>query len=155
MYRHDEASFPSRMTFSWLLPLVRLGYRTPLEAEDLCSLPERERAKVQYQAVRGRVEREGILKACVSMNAGLIVSGGVYRLLADTFGFAGALSIKLIVDAMSEGTADIEVTIIYCKQSTEEVNGSVIIFLLSPVLLQLHIDTSKGCLSMCGGVSTM
>ena len=47
VYRHDEASFPSRMTFSWLLPLVRLGYRTPLEAEDLRSLPEKERAKVQ------------------------------------------------------------------------------------------------------------
>ena len=49
MYKYDEASFLSRMTFSWMIPLVRLGYRTPLEKEDLRSLPETEKAKVQYQ----------------------------------------------------------------------------------------------------------
>ena len=102
VYKYDEASFLSRMTFSWMIPLVKLGYRTPLEKEDLCSLPENEKAKVQYQAMKGLVEKEGILKACLSMNAKLIVSGGVFRLLADTFGFAGALSIKFIVDAMTE-----------------------------------------------------
>jgi len=49
VYKYDEASFLSRMTFSWMIPLVRLGYRTPLEKEDLRSLPETEKAKVQYQ----------------------------------------------------------------------------------------------------------
>ena len=110
MYKYDEASFLSRMTFSWMIPLVKLGYRTPLEKEDLCSLPENEKAKVQYQAMKGLVEKEGILKACLSMNAKLIVSGGVFRLLADTFGFAGALSIKFIVDAMSEDTTQVNHT---------------------------------------------
>ena len=110
VYKYDEASFLSRMTFSWMIPLVKLGYRTPLEKEDLCSLPENEKAKVQYQAMKGLVEKEGILKACLSMNAKLIVSGGVFRLLADTFGFAGALSIKFIVDAMSEDTTQVNPT---------------------------------------------
>ena len=122
MYKYDEASFLSRMTFSWMIPLVKLGYRTPLEKEDLCALPENEKAKVQYQAMKGLVENTGILKACLSMNAKLILSGGVFRLLADTFGFAGALSIKLIVDAMSEDTTATQVrkqmlydTYVYCS----------------------------------------
>ena len=68
------------------------------------------KAKVQYQAMKGLVGKEGILKACLSMNARLIFSGGIFRLLADTFGFAGALSIKLIVDSMSEDTTVIQVS---------------------------------------------
>ena len=102
--------------------------------------------------MRGRVEREGILRACVSMNAGLIVSGGVYRLLADTFGFAGALSIKLIVDAMSEGTAETEVTTLTCGKARRSMDHN-----FPPSLLpnEFHMKgQSRGPCVDCGN-STM
>ena len=63
--------------------------------------------------MKGLVGKEGILKACLSMNTSLIVCGGVFRLLADTFGFAGALSIKFIVDAMTEDSEVNQVLVMY------------------------------------------
>ncbi|KAL3319445.1 Multidrug resistance-associated protein 1, partial [Cichlidogyrus casuarinus] len=41
-------SFPSRMTFSWLLPLVYHGFRKPLKFEDLWCLDDENQASTNY-----------------------------------------------------------------------------------------------------------
>lgn len=51
-YVHDSANWYSRVTFFWLVPLLRLGYNTPLELENLGQLPARERSLVQYEKFR-------------------------------------------------------------------------------------------------------
>ncbi len=104
-YLYDSASFMSKLTFFWMMPLLRHGYREPLEMEDMKKLPSTERARAQYEKLRARtggMPLEAILSTCLSLNWGLVISGGIFRLLADIFGFAGALSIKLIVDGLSQ-----------------------------------------------------
>lgn len=92
------------MTFSWMLPVLRQGYRQPLEIDDLHKLPSEEKARKHFEILKETIKKpeEGILRACIVMNWKLIVSGGIFRLFADMFGFAGALSIKFIVDALSK-----------------------------------------------------
>ena len=87
-----------------MLPVLRQGYENPLEIEDLHKLPSEEKARKHFEILKESIKNpeEGILRACIVMNWKLIVSGGVFRLFADMFGFAGALSIKFIVDALSE-----------------------------------------------------
>jgi ABC-type multidrug transport system fused ATPase/permease subunit len=104
VYRYDNASLASKMTFSWMLPLLRRGYKTPLEIADLHQLPERERARKHYEIMKKLTRRpeDGIIRQCIYMNSKLIVIGGIFRFWADIFGLAGALSIKFIVDSMSE-----------------------------------------------------
>ncbi len=106
-YRYEEASLWSKLTFGWMLPLLRHGYRRPLEKDDLGRVPETERSRPLYEKLRGRLRplhegQDGILRACVRLNWRLVAAGGAFRLLADLFGFAGALSIKLVVDGMAE-----------------------------------------------------
>ncbi len=103
VYCYGEASFLSKMTFSWMLPVLRAGYSSPLEVDDLGRVPEEEKAKVHYEALKKLDLRpdESIIRPCVAMNASLIAIAGVFRLFADLFGLAGALSIKYIVDFMS------------------------------------------------------
>ena len=47
-YKHENADWYSRITFFWLLPLLKMGYRHPLEMEDLGKLPISESAMEQF-----------------------------------------------------------------------------------------------------------
>ncbi|KAL4702536.1 hypothetical protein ACJJTC_001421, partial [Scirpophaga incertulas] len=48
-YKHSDTHFYSKITFFWLNPLLRRGYESPLEANDLGELPEDETSNVYYQ----------------------------------------------------------------------------------------------------------
>lgn len=48
-YKHDEAHFLSKATFYWLTSLLRTGYTSPLELDDLCNLPQAHMSKKQYE----------------------------------------------------------------------------------------------------------
>ena len=116
-YLYNAASFFSKMTFGWMLPLLKQGYKTPLEIDDLQKLPAEEKARRHFEHFKKsscRPER-GILRACIFMNWQLILLGGIFRLLADLFGFVGALSIKFVVEAMS---ADFEALLVTSSNST-------------------------------------
>lgn len=67
-YLHNYSSLPSRLTFYWFTALLRLGYRRPLEDEDLGELPDEEKTETQltrlldvYQTERVRNRNLGKL----------------------------------------------------------------------------------------------
>eukprot|EP00095_Tigriopus_kingsejongensis_P009125 snap_masked-scaffold595_size129005-processed-gene-0.7 protein:Tk09125 transcript:snap_masked-scaffold595_size129005-processed-gene-0.7-mRNA-1 annotation:"cystic fibrosis transmembrane conductance regulator" len=104
VYRYNQVSFVSKVTFSWLLPLLRRGYQIPLELVDLHKLPPEEKARRQYEKLKACVPapEKMVLQACLIMNWKLILLGGFFRFWSDIFGLVGALSIKFIVNSISE-----------------------------------------------------
>ena len=46
-YSYNEQSLISRLTFTWIFSLLKRGYVSPLEMEDLSSSPPDESAKKQ------------------------------------------------------------------------------------------------------------
>jgi hypothetical protein len=48
-YKHDRATLYSKATFFWLTPLLWVGYRSPLELEDLGQLPKEEETEHQFE----------------------------------------------------------------------------------------------------------
>ncbi len=121
VYHYNHCAFPSKLTFAWLLPLLRQGYKAPLELNDLGRLPGEERAFVHHQRLKQSLKELGagssILRACLISNWRLVATGGIFRLLADGFGLAGALSIKYIVESI---TAEVNGTTI--TNYTDEAN---------------------------------
>lgn len=104
VYQYNHVSFFSKMCFTWLLPLLQRGYRNPLEMRDLHKLPAEEKARRQYEHLKACVKEpeKRVLKACLIMNWKLILLGGFFRFWSDVFGLVGAMSIKFIVDSISE-----------------------------------------------------
>lgn len=47
-YKHSNATFPSKLTFFWLMPLLWRGYREPLEIDDLGLLSEKDTCRTHY-----------------------------------------------------------------------------------------------------------
>ncbi len=121
VYCYNDSALPSKLTFAWLLPLLRRGYKAPLELDDLGRLPGEERARVHHQRLKQYLKQlgagGGILRACLVSNWHLVAAGGIFRLLADGFGLAGALSIKYVVESI---TAEVNETTI--ANYTDEAN---------------------------------
>jgi hypothetical protein len=60
-YKHATANLYSKATFFWLTPLLWVGYRTPLELEDLGELPEEEKTEHQFKKFYDIYTREKVL----------------------------------------------------------------------------------------------
>lgn len=48
-YCYEDANLYSKATFSWLTPLLRLGNSSPLELEDLGSIPHSESTAIHFE----------------------------------------------------------------------------------------------------------
>lgn len=108
-YRHDQAHWYSRITFFWLIPLLRMGYTHPLELEDLGKLPLSESAAQQFSLFSDTYTRnKGSNKAvslwkcyfqCYWKN---FFIGGILKLLGDLVGFVAPLGMAIIIDYVSK-----------------------------------------------------
>ena len=99
-YDITRASLFSKLTFWWIFPLLKTGYKSPLEAEDLGSLNPRNSAFIcNFNS------QKSLLKSCLKANVSLIATAAMLRLCADLLSCAGALSIQVIIDYV-EGKSD-------------------------------------------------
>jgi len=102
-YRFNQANILSKLTFYWLLPLLRLGYQVPLEQTDLTPLPFEEQVKQIFLNLKEKLKtRNSLIRKCVGLNKGLLVMGAFLRLFADLLGFSGALGIQIIVTSLQD-----------------------------------------------------
>ena len=53
-----QANFLSQVTFSWLTPLLRVGYRKPLEMDDIWELAPPDRVEAVNSAFEGHWQAE-------------------------------------------------------------------------------------------------
>ena len=105
-YKQNEVNLLSRWTYSWILPLLWHGYKTPIDVEVLEKVTEQEKSKIQAEKLKDIIEKgnddknynvDKLFRACMKMNWYVIFLGGFYRLAADICSLASALSIKWIV----------------------------------------------------------
>ncbi|KAG8183008.1 hypothetical protein JTE90_017096 [Oedothorax gibbosus] len=124
-YLHPFVNLFSKATFSWLLPLLKLGYQRPIELADLEGLPEEEKADYQFR----RFNEAFIEEKAAAEKAGRRISlwkcywltfwrslcfGGIMKIMGDMASLAGPLSISIILsyvtlvkeDNLPQGTAE-------------------------------------------------
>ena len=79
---YSQRLFALRISFYWLLPLLRLGYHVPLEQVDLTPLPIEEQVKQIFLSLKEKLRgRTGLIRKCVGLNKGLLITGAVLRWL--------------------------------------------------------------------------
>ncbi|XP_054166952.1 ATP-binding cassette sub-family C member 9-like [Oppia nitens] len=102
-YLRNYSSIISKATFSWFLPILKIGYRRPLELDDLGQLPNRETSEYQFiRFIKSLPDR----KNCSPSQLWLcywktywssLAVGALIKIGADLFGLFGPLSIDYIL----------------------------------------------------------
>ncbi|CAN7987080.1 unnamed protein product [Ixodes hexagonus] len=115
-YRYTFASMLSKCTFYWLVPLLKLGARRPLELGDLGYLPEKHMNENQYMRFnkvfskeKARTEQKGgrVSLWCCYLKTywKTAMTGGLIKVIGDVVGLLGPLSISLILEYVEEKVA--------------------------------------------------
>lgn len=60
-YRHTSSVLLSKLTFYWVVDLLRRGYRAPLDLNDLGELPEEESTVIQFEKFRKIYEEQRVM----------------------------------------------------------------------------------------------
>ncbi|XP_012273062.1 ATP-binding cassette sub-family C member Sur [Orussus abietinus] len=106
-YRHGTAPFLSKLTFHWVVGLLRRGYRVPLDLQDLGELPEEESTRVQFEKFREIYAEEK--KRCGYGKFSLwrcfwkrvwftFTLGGILKLFGDATTLVGPMAVSKIID---------------------------------------------------------
>ncbi|KAL3215787.1 hypothetical protein MRX96_033406 [Rhipicephalus microplus] len=116
-YRYSRASLLSKCTFFWLVPLLRQGYRRPLELADLGFLPEKHTNENQFQRFnyvyskeKAKAEAKGTMVSlwCCYLKTywRTALAGGLIKVIGDVIGLVGPLSISLILEYVDDVTTN-------------------------------------------------
>ncbi|KAG1650730.1 Multidrug resistance-associated protein 1 [Nymphon striatum] len=121
-YVHNKSTFLSKATFSWILPLLKLGFERPLELTDLGNLPqmksalqpqveslEKELAEHQYQKFNDAFKTEKLKAKSENRSLSLwrvyikvfwpeMLVAGIFKFLADFSAYVGPLAIGIIIN---------------------------------------------------------
>ncbi|XP_073995302.1 sulfonylurea receptor isoform X2 [Rhodnius prolixus] len=104
-YRHHKATWCSRVTFFWLIPLLKMGFKNPLELDDLGKLPAKESSAHQYETfirvfnkTKGCKEVPSLWKCYFLCHWKNFLLGGILKLAGDLVGLVAPLGIAVVVD---------------------------------------------------------
>lgn len=114
-YKYSSASLLSKCTFHWLVPLLRLGYRRPLELADLGFLPDKHTNENQYTRFNDVYSKEKAKAEAKGARVSLwccflktywrtALAGGFIKVLGDVVGLVGPISISLILEYVDDVT---------------------------------------------------
>ncbi|XP_070558013.1 ATP-binding cassette sub-family C member 9-like [Ptychodera flava] len=121
-FTHNYSSLFTRMTFNWLNWLFALGYKRPLEMDDLGSMSDEHSAGYQYKRFleaygkeRERAAKKNVIPSlfrtqCTAYRRSHVHSGAL-QLMSVFFGLVGPLGIGVIITYATEvyyGTNDDE-----------------------------------------------
>ncbi|EDV58465.2 ATP-binding cassette sub-family C member Sur [Drosophila erecta] len=105
-YKHSLATFYSKSCFWWLTPLLWLGYKKPLELEDLGQTKLEDSARSHYDHFlyiytekKKKSNSSPSLWYCYIKNSWhMFALGGILKLAGDLFALIGPLAIQNIVE---------------------------------------------------------
>lgn len=109
---YDEASIVNRWLFNWLSPLLRVGYRTPLQSQHMLALPHTDRCDsvaVPFDETWRREKQKfqpKLWRAFVKSFGADFAFGGGWKVLQDLLIFAGPLVLQGLVRFFSNPTAE-------------------------------------------------
>ncbi len=112
-YSYNDQSLLSKLTFSWIFPLLRRGYVSPIEMEDLHSVTSKESTKKHFEKLSKYANQHSgaIFLPCIQQNWKLIFVAGLARLFGDLSSLAGAICIKLIVQSLASSNSTTDVSL--------------------------------------------
>ncbi|XP_042910121.1 ATP-binding cassette sub-family C member 8 isoform X2 [Parasteatoda tepidariorum] len=107
-YLHPYVNLFAKATFSWLVPLLKLGYHRPLELADLEGLPEEEKAEYQFRRFNEIYLKEKQIAEKLGRDISLwkcywltfwktLFFGGLMKVTGDVVILIGPLSINIIL----------------------------------------------------------
>lgn len=112
----DRATFFARLAWTWMSPLIALGARRPLQADDLPRVPQTDAADsvkevlsvawAREAAARSRPKAPLFLRVLARGWGGIAGSALVYKLSFDTAQAAGPLLLSRILSWLSATIAD-------------------------------------------------
>lgn len=143
-YQYSRASLLSKCTFFWLVPLLRQGYRRPLELADLGFLPEKHTNENQYRRFNEVYSKEKAKAEAKGAQVSLwccflktywrtALAGGLIKVIGDVIGLIGPLSISLILEYVDNVTTNKSPTLSADSYPTaDEVlsNGYILSFII-------------------------
>ncbi|WIA43760.1 hypothetical protein OEZ86_010184 [Tetradesmus obliquus] len=104
----------SRLTFGWLSPLIKRGYKTPLTEADLWSLPPADRVEVleqrfhaawQQQLAAHGPQKASLFAACRASVGHLFLGALPYKLINDAAQFVGPLILNRLLSVVATQAA--------------------------------------------------
>ena len=104
----DFSSFYSRITFSWLNPILETGIRRPLEANDLYSIPksyEAEKVSKRFDDIWTNERKKTTPRMALALWKFVKVPfliAGLYKIVHDVLLFAGPFFLKLLVQYVQD-----------------------------------------------------
>nr|XP_043068593.1 ATP-binding cassette sub-family C member Sur [Drosophila bipectinata] len=109
-YKHSLATFYSKSCFWWLTPLLWLGYKEPLELEDLGQMKLEDSARSHYDHFlyiytekAKKSNTSPSLWYCYLKNSWqMFALGGILKLAGDLFSLIGPIAIQKIVQYIEE-----------------------------------------------------
>ncbi|XP_033172790.1 ATP-binding cassette sub-family C member Sur [Drosophila mauritiana] len=109
-YKHSLATFYSKSCFWWLTPLLWLGYKEPLELEDLGQMKLEDSARSHYDHFlyiytekKKKSNSSPSLWYCYIKNSWqMFALGGILKLAGDLFALVGPLAIQKIVEYIEQ-----------------------------------------------------
>ncbi|XP_044315367.1 ATP-binding cassette sub-family C member Sur isoform X2 [Drosophila rhopaloa] len=109
-YKHSLATFYSKSCFWWLTPLLWLGYKEPLELEDLGEMKLEDSARSHYDHFlyiytekKKKSNSSPSLWYCYIKNSWrMFALGGILKLAGDLFALIGPLAIQNIVEYVEQ-----------------------------------------------------
>ncbi|XP_051858147.1 ATP-binding cassette sub-family C member Sur isoform X1 [Drosophila albomicans] len=104
-YKHSIATFYSKTCFWWLTPLLWLGYKEPLELEDLGHMRLEDSARAHYdrflyiytEKVKKSSAPPSLWYCYIKNSWRMFALGGILKLAGDLFALIGPLAIQQIV----------------------------------------------------------
>ncbi|KAH8273788.1 hypothetical protein KR044_000666 [Drosophila immigrans] len=104
-YKHSLATFYSKTCFWWLTPLLWLGYKEPLELEDLGHMRLEDSARAHYdrflyiytEKVKKSSAPPSLWYCYIKNSWRMFALGGILKLAGDLFALIGPLAIQQIV----------------------------------------------------------
>ncbi|KAJ1758176.1 hypothetical protein LPJ69_004164, partial [Coemansia sp. RSA 1752] len=103
----DRANLFSRLTFSWLTPLLEQGFRKPLQMEDMLELSKRYQPDVattefqrNWQAEQQR-RNPSLFRATIRTYGAVWALGGFYKLVSDLVSFVNPILLSKLIGFVS------------------------------------------------------
>lgn len=104
-----RANIVSRILFSWMTPLMKLGFKRPLVDSDIWQLDEWDQAEVLYNDFQLCWEKEltkskpWLLRAIHRSNGLRFWLGGIFKIGNDASQFVGPVCLNLLLASMENG----------------------------------------------------
>lgn len=108
----EQANIYSIITFSWMSPLMKLGYHTFLTQEDLPPLPRSTKTSASAQRLAKEWDsqcsssRPSLTIALAKAFGGQFMAGGFFKLLQDCLAFTQPQLLRLLIKFVNEYSTD-------------------------------------------------